>query len=328
MWSSYKFGGSSLAGAGRLPQVAALVEREDGAVVVVVSAIGKTTDILLQMGRLAEEGALAEAEQCLQRLIDEHRQAMGEGLDELPPAVSRCFDELKDLLKGIALLQERTDRTSATLVSFGERISAVVLAAVLQARGGSAEAVDARELLISDDGYAEARVDHEVSSKRAKERLTALTAKGTIPVVTGFIASTREGRTTTLGRGGSDYTATLLGNYIGAAAVVIWTDVSGILTADPRLVSEARTLPSVSYREAAEMSYFGAKVLHSRAIRPARQAGGRPGIQPPPAALVACRLQTAQGDVARRCMLCASLGDPRYHRQFWACCGGAAGAAV
>ncbi|MCA9672258.1 MAG: bifunctional aspartate kinase/homoserine dehydrogenase I, partial [Myxococcales bacterium] len=186
--------------------------------------------------------------------------------------IGQLVAELTLVLEGVYLLREQTPRSRAFVASFGERLCAPLLVAHLSARGRRARMVDARAVLVSDERFEAARVDIEASRPRAHDRVGTLFEQGTIAVVTGFIAATPAGVTTTLGRSGSDYTATLLAQLLGARGVEIYTDVDGILTADPRLVSEARSLEHVSYREAAEMSYFGAQVIHPRTMVPAMQA--------------------------------------------------------
>ena len=177
--------------------------------------------------------------------------------------------ELETALSGVSLLRERTPRVTDLIASFGERLSAPLLAATLVAKGTPSRAVDARTLLVTDDRHGAATCNRRKSDPKVRRGLLPLTAKGVLPVVTGFIGRSPQGETTTLGRSGSDTTAALLGAALGAAEVVIWTDVDGVLSADPRIVPSARLLQRESYREAAEMTYFGAKVLHFPAVLPA-----------------------------------------------------------
>jgi len=177
--------------------------------------------------------------------------------------------ELQTALSGVALLRERTARVSDLIASFGERLSAPLLAGALRALGVASVAVDARRLLRTDEVHGAATCDRKRSDPRIRRALLPLLEQRQVPIVTGFIAKSRKGETTTLGRSGSDTTAALLGAALAAREVVIWTDVDGVLTADPRVVAGARLLPRLSYREAAEMTYFGAKVLHFPAVLPA-----------------------------------------------------------
>jgi aspartokinase/homoserine dehydrogenase 1 len=265
-----KFGGSSVADRARLEHVASLVAAHPGPCAVVVSAMGKTTDRLLRAAALAEAGDGPGLRTALYELERTHRDAIDE-----PAAlegVDLLLSELRSVLEGIRLLREQTPRSRALCASIGERLSAPLLAAHLRRAGRPAEAVDARRFVVTpvEDGrYEGATVDLEATAAAARGLFPELLERGVVPVVTGFLGATPEGTTTTLGRGGSDYSAALLGALLEAREIWIWTDVTGILTADPRHVREARTLERVSYREAAEMSYFGAKVLHPKTIGPA-----------------------------------------------------------
>jgi aspartokinase/homoserine dehydrogenase 1 len=265
-----KFGGTSVADRDRHDHVAGLVAGVNQDAVVVVSAMGGTTDALLRAGALAEAGDLEGAQAEAYAIETRHLAAADEG----PEAdhVRAVIAELKGLLHGVSLLGEQTPRSRATLAAFGERLNAPLVAARLTAAGRPAVGVDARTLLVTDATHESARVDMEASRARA-ERLRSLVSQGLTPVVTGFIGATPDGVTTVLGRGGSDYSAALFGNLVDADEVWIWTDVPGILTADPRLVRDARVLEQVSYREAAEMSYFGAKVVHPKTMLPAMDRG-------------------------------------------------------
>jgi bifunctional aspartokinase / homoserine dehydrogenase 1 len=176
------------------------------------------------------------------------------------------------LCQGTALLRELTPRTLDTISSLGERWSAPVVAGALEELGLASEAVEATELIVTDSFHGGADPLMAETRDKCDARLGPLLAKGAVPVVTGFIGATRDGDLTTLGRGGSDYSATILGAALDASEVIIWTDVDGVLTADPRLVSEARVIPEISYREATELAYFGAKVLHPKTLRAVGQA--------------------------------------------------------
>jgi aspartate kinase len=178
------------------------------------------------------------------------------------------FAEARRLCDGTALLRELSPRTLDEISSLGERLSAPIVAAALVTLGLRSESIDATELIVTDTFHGGAEPHIELTRDKAQARLRPLLAQGIVPVVTGFIGATSEGKLTTLGRGGSDYSATILGAALDAGEVVIWTDVDGVLTADPRLVPEARTIPVISYREAAELAYFGAKVLHPKTLNP------------------------------------------------------------
>ncbi|MCB1035550.1 MAG: aspartate kinase, partial [Acidobacteria bacterium] len=271
-----KFGGSSVATAERIRQVAAVVGEasRQGRVAVVVSALGGVTDGLLKASEEASQksgdfaGRLAE-------IVRRHHEALQEVArpEELPAErdkVLKAAQELEDLLQGCSLLQEASPRTVDRIVSYGERLSSGIVAAALRAAGVEAEAVDARRLIVTDATFGNAQVDHERTRERVRSALADLAAT---PVVTGFIAATEEGETTTLGRGGSDYTASLLGAALDAEAVELWTDVDGVMNADPRLVSDARPVSAMSYIELMEMSHFGAKVVYPPSVHPTRRLG-------------------------------------------------------
>jgi aspartokinase/homoserine dehydrogenase 1 len=266
-----KFGGTSVGSRERLAQVASLVAGHPEPSVVVVSAMGGTTDALLDAGRAAERGDVQEALDAVEAMRARHLRAAED--HEVREVIESLIVELRDLLRGVALLGEQTPRSRAMLASFGERLSVHLAAAALRATGQRAVAVDARELIVTDDTYEEGAVQLAGSRERVRSRLLPMVDRGVTPVVTGFLGATEGGRTTILGRGGSDYTGALLGAMLDAREIWIWTDVDGILTADPRLVRDARTLRQVSFREAAEMSYFGAKVVHPKTMLPAMERG-------------------------------------------------------
>ncbi len=273
----YKFGGTSVSSAKRIRDVVSLIQdREPGVQpVVVVSALGGVTDTLLEAANDAvRNGEIYQSAPGLLR--SRHRDAARHlALTEERPSLDARLDRLWDLLTGwltgIALLGECTMRTRDALVSLGERASAPLIAAALRAAGEVASVVDAREIIRTDRTYGEARVDFEASAHLIQQRMCSLPVWH-IAVVTGFIASTTDGHTTTLGRSGSDYTATIIGGALRAERVVIWTDVDGVHSADPRDVPEAFPLAKLSYTEAAEMAYFGARVLHPRTMRPLQEA--------------------------------------------------------
>jgi aspartokinase/homoserine dehydrogenase 1 len=187
--------------------------------------------------------------------------------------VETLLSDFENLCHSIHTMGELTARGADAVASLGERLTARILAAVLRDRGERATAVEATEAIITNGKHGAAVPLMDETREAAQARLMPLLAQGVIPVVTGFIAATKEGVTTTLGRGGSDYTAAILGASLDSDEVWIWTDVDGVMTADPRVVREARTLPEISYSEAAELSFFGAKVLHPKTILPAVERG-------------------------------------------------------
>ncbi|RMH64853.1 MAG: aspartate kinase, partial [Bacteroidetes bacterium] len=269
----FKFGGTSVATAERIRHVVKLVLAEPADVrrVVVVSALGGVTDRLLQ----AIDEAVQRTERhriVLEELRKRHAAAVQalvgpEEQEALLVQLAARWRELGELLDGVYLLRECTLRTRDAIIGMGERVSAPIVAAAFRAAGADAVAIEATDLIRTDDGFGEASVDFEVTNAQTRARFADLPA-GQIAVVTGFIASTERGVLTTLGRSGSDYTATILAGALQAERVIIWTDVDGVLSADPRLVPEAFPLEQLTYREAAELAYFGAKVLHPRTIRP------------------------------------------------------------
>jgi aspartate kinase len=267
-----KFGGSSLADAGRIRHVAEIVKaRLEKRPVLVLSAMGDTTDHLLEAANLAYQ----RGEVSLGRIEDLHITAIKDlKLSGAPRGeITPLLDELKTLLTGISLIRELTDRTRDYLVSFGERLSVRIFAAYLAAQGIRARAFDAWLVgFISDSAYTAAELLGE-SWDLIPEKILPLLDEGILPVVTGFIARDAKGNITTLGRGGSDLSATMIAAACGAEEAQIWKDVDGILTADPRIVKNTKPVEAVTYEEAAELAYFGAQVLHPRAMLPCMKTG-------------------------------------------------------
>jgi aspartate kinase len=187
--------------------------------------------------------------------------------------VRLLIDDFSSRCQAVSVLGEATPRALDAIAGMGERMSVRVLAAALDSTGTPAQAIDATHLIVTDDNFQAAHPDLDATAQRARDGLEPILARGQVAVVTGFIAATPTGIPTTLGRGGSDYSAALLGAALPADEVWIWTDVDGVMTADPRLVPEAKTIPVLSYREVAELAYFGAKVLHPKTIRPVIEAG-------------------------------------------------------
>ena len=267
-----KFGGSSVANAERIRRVVDIVKAQiPEKPALVLSAMGDTTDHLLE----AASAALRNGAVSIEAVVDLHRSAMAElGLGEQAAAeLEALLGELRSLLTGIALIKELSDKTRDYLVSFGERLSVRLVAAYLNSVGVKARAMDAWDAgLLSDSNFTFAELDDD-SWSRVPVALNPLMDGGVLPVITGFIARDRQGNITTLGRGGSDLSATFIAAAMGAAEVQVWKDVDGIMTADPRLVKAARPVETVSYEEAAELAYFGAQVLHPRAMQPCIRTG-------------------------------------------------------
>lgn len=274
-----KFGGSSLANATRIRNAARTVERfsKDNRIVVVVSALNDVTDKLLEIGDLAQIGRVAQARPRLSRLQSFHlkvaKSVRGRITSkELVDIVDGLNHELQRTVEGIAHLRELTPRSRDYLLSFGERFASIIMAHGLRNLGLRARAYTGAEAgITTDENFGEAKPLAEVSSHQIRRHLEPSLARREIPTVTGFIAATIDGTITTLGRGGSDYTASLLGAALNADEIWIWTDVDGLMTADPRIVKDAVVLPTVSFGEALELSYFGAKMMHPRALQPAAQ---------------------------------------------------------
>jgi aspartate kinase len=274
-----KFGGTSVEDAKAMERTAAIVRgrRERGLeVVVVVSAMAKVTDHLLAAaaaaGRDDKAGALAISARLRHRHMDTLADLLDSGrFGQLQPVIHHEFDALDDLLRGIAAVGELTARTSDLVVSFGERLSSRMVAAAFEQRGLEGAHVDARSCIVTDAHYGKAAPQESAIEARLAEFVLPLIEAGKTPVMGGFIGSTVEGITTTLGRGGSDYTAALVGGGMHAGAIEIWTDVNGIMTTDPRICPDALRVKTISFEEAAELAYFGAKVLHPATILPAVQ---------------------------------------------------------
>ncbi len=274
----FKFGGTSLQTASRIRRIVEFVRTGKGDFqrIVVVSALGGVTDALI-----AAIGDALKRTKNHRRLVDALRVRHAEVARELAPdhefgdlekQLDACWRELTDLLDGVGLLGECTPRTRDAILSVGERACAPLVASAFMDAGEDAVAVDARSLIRTDNAYGEANVHFDETARLVAAALANLPPRR-IVVVTGFIAASEDGETTTLGRSGSDYTASIIGRALRAERVEIWTDVDGVLSADPRDVPEAFTLSRLSYTEAAEMAYFGARVLHPRTMRPVQEQG-------------------------------------------------------
>lgn len=272
-----KFGGSSVATAPNLQRVARLVAAaaQHTSTVVVVSALGGTTDALIEAGRLAATGS-EEYRTTLKQLEERHLEAV-RGLLPIPDQsavlslVKTYCNELDSICDGVFSLGELSNRTLDRLVSYGELLSSRLLAACLKAQGTAHIWQDSRQLIRTNSNYGFAAVDTAVTNQQIQEFVAA--QPSVVYVVPGFIGSDAQGATTTLGRGGSDYTAAIFAEALAAERLEIWTDVSGMMTADPRLVTLARPIPRISYQEAMELSHFGAKVLYPPTIQPVMSRG-------------------------------------------------------
>jgi aspartate kinase len=273
-----KFGGTSVQDAVAIGRTAAIVAGRVAAgksPVVVVSAMAKVTDQLLAAAAAASQGDRKGALAISSRLRARHRDTTAELVKdpatcaELINWLDQKFDSLDEVLRGLAAILELTPRISDLIVSYGERLSSRMVAAAFRERGVDAEHVDARKIIITDSQYQKAVPQDDIIEKRAAEKVRPLAAQGKVPVMGGFIGSNEAGITTTLGRGGSDFTGAIVGGALTADAIEIWTDVDGIMTSDPRVCPDALRVKVISFEEAAELAYFGAKVLHPATILPA-----------------------------------------------------------
>src|SRR5215204_189237 len=270
-----KFGGTSVQDAEAFARVAAIVTGErQNAPVVVTSAMSKVTDALLAAFDLAKKGEVENALSSLTPYFERHKVVSRELTDEFHQKLFRielefAEKELGDLLMRVSRRSLPLQMLKDAIVSYGEQLASRLLAFVCQAKGLNARHADSRRLIVTDDEYGSAAPVWDETEKLIQMELQSLINNGEIPVMGGFIAASRSGETTTLGRGGSDYSAALVGAALKAREIQIWTDVTGVLTSDPRICPEARTLKTLSYEEAAELAYFGAKVLHPKTIQPA-----------------------------------------------------------
>jgi aspartate kinase len=270
-----KFGGTSVEDAAAIDRAACIVrERVLEKPMVVVSALAKVTDQLLAMARAAGAGDRDKAIQLSRALRERHYTVAGELLGtgvftQFHSELEADFDGLDELLRGLSAVGELTPRTSDNVASFGERISSKIVAAAFAARDLRARLVDSRDCILTDSNYTHAVPIFDETNDRTIARLKPLLEAGRVPVMGGFIAADATGTTTTLGRGGSDFTAAIVGAALGAERIEIWTDVDGMMTTDPNLCAGARRIRAISFDEAAELAYFGAKVLHPATLVPA-----------------------------------------------------------
>jgi aspartate kinase len=270
-----KFGGTSVGSAERMRAAARLAaaEKRKRPVIVVVSAMSKITDLLLSAMRQAEAGDRTGIETNLAALRSRHADACRELLPEtrqaaVMAAIHSRIAEFERIVNGMAMLNERPPRSVDEALAVGELLSALLVSEFLQTEGISSEAINAWELVVTDAVFGNASPLMEPTRDKARARLLPLLERGVLPVITGFNGATADGRPTTLGRGGSDFSASILAAALDAAEVWIWTDVDGIMSADPRLVPDVVVLDEVTYAEAAELAYNGAKVLHPRTLAP------------------------------------------------------------
>ena len=276
-----KFGGTSVGSAERIRQAARIVHQHvqhGDHVVVVVSAFSKVTDLILGVLNSARTGDAQKVEEGLHQLADRHQRVVSElfqGATQKSVAseVQLTLSRLREFCSALLLLGSATPQVMDMVLPLGEQLSAHVFAACLNDVGAKGVFIDSARVLATDDKFGDATPDMDTTRRQCREVLSPLLEKGQIPVVMGYSGATSGGQVTTLGRGGSDYSGTILGAALDASEVWIWTDVDGVLTADPRVCPDAVTLPEVTFAEAIELSYYGAKVIHRKAIWPAMDRG-------------------------------------------------------
>lgn len=277
-----KFGGTSVGSVDALTQATQIIkdaQDEYARVVVITSAMSGVTDLLLKSASLAAQGQVDSLPNAESTLRVKHFSAVDALIEdenlcaETKTEINTLILSLVDLCKAIAILGEASPRALDAVASLGERMSVRLLAAVAQNAGIKAKMIESTDFIITNAHYQNAHPDFRVTTEKTRAALNPLMDKGIIPITTGFIGTTPEGVITTLGRGGSDYTAAIIGSVLPADDVWIWTDVDGVMTTDPRIAPDAQTLPEISYGEIAELAYYGAKVLHPKTIRPVVEAG-------------------------------------------------------
>lgn len=276
-----KFGGSLLTDGESLLHVGSLVAKySENQLIIVVSAFNGVTDQLIETLERAKDGDKKRVDRFLKSLKERHVKVVEHAIsgktarDETLSTIEKLIAELEKVLHGITYLGEFTPRSRDYVLSFGERLSTPIVAGVLKGLGLKVACFTGQEVgMVTDDNFGEANPLMELTTYQVKKKLEPLLEKGIIPVVTGYIAATQHGFTTTLGRGGSDYTATIIAAALNVDEVWIWTNVNGLMTADPKIVPLAKTIPNVSFAEAVEMAVFGAKYMHPKALEPAMEKG-------------------------------------------------------
>jgi len=272
-----KFGGTSVGSPEAISQAVEIVDlssQEWDRLVVVVSAMRGVTDMLINSAEMAADGDEASYQSVIEDLKARHQIVIDELISDdgervkLSALIDGFVGELSAYCHSIHVLGEVTPRGMDTITSLGERMNARVVASSLRGNGINAQAIDATELIVTDTSFQSAIPLIDATRTKIRARLDPLLQEKVVPVVTGFIGATETGITTTLGRGGSDYTASILGDCLDASEVWTWTDVDGVMTADPRVVPDARLIPELSFSEVSELAYFGAKVLHPKTLRP------------------------------------------------------------
>ena len=277
-----KFGGTSVGSVEALTSATQIIQdaqKDWSRVVVVTSAMSGVTNLLLDSATLAAQGKVDTLSSAESILREKHSAAANALINDeklraqTKSEINVLILSFVDLCKAIAVLGEASPRALDAVASLGERMSLKLLAAIVSDAGIKARAVESSEFVITNSHYQNAHPDLKITTEKTRGILYPLMDEGIIPITTGFIGATPEGVITTLGRGGSDYSAAIIGSVLPADEVWIWTDVDGVMTTDPRIVKEAKTLPEISYGEIAELAYYGAKVLHPKTIRPVVEAG-------------------------------------------------------
>jgi aspartate kinase len=274
-----KFGGTSVGSAAAIRNLIEIVRAaraEWPRVAVVVSAMSGVTDALLRAAHAAESGDTDGASTTVETLRDKHLTALRELAPQATSVEQHIADSLAEftaLCHAMNVLGEASPRALDAIASLGERMSAPLVAAALAAAGLQSQSIDSAEVVVTDSAHQSATPDMDATRANAERLVAPLLAGGVVPVITGFIGATKAGVTTTLGRGGSDFSAAIFGVALEASAVWIWTDVPGVMTADPRVAKDARTLPELTFREISELAFYGAKVLHPKTIRPVIERG-------------------------------------------------------
>lgn len=273
-----KFGGTSVATGENIRNVASLVAdnvKPDCGIIVVVSALDGVTDELFEAAEHARKEKQDYIQAFKQRMLERHCTAIAKAIKssairkEVEHTITKIIEELEKVLTGICYVGELTPKSKDYVLSFGERLSAPIVCAALRDLKLKSAAFTGKEAgIVTDSNFGDANPLFNVTKHQLKERIEPLLGDGVVPVVTGYIAATQDGVVTTLGRGGSDYSATIIAAALGVDEVWIWTDVDGIMTADPKIVPSARLLHQLSYQEAAELAIFGAKAMHPRALEP------------------------------------------------------------
>lgn len=276
-----KFGGTSVATSKNISQIAQLIAKhaeQDYKIVTVVSALDGVTDELIMAAEEAKKGNRKYISEFKQKLVEKHFNVTNEAIEDKQileatnEVLKKRLDELEQVLNGISYVSELTPKSRDTVLSFGERLSApIVSGALLDVGLQSLHLTGGEAGIVTDSTYGEAGLLINVTKYQVQKKIEPMLEKGAIPVVTGYIAETQDGETTTLGRGGSDYTATILGAALAVDEVWIWTDVDGLMTSDPKIVPSATTIPKLSFQEATELTIFGAKAMHPRALEPVRK---------------------------------------------------------